>query len=699
MYKETRMSEVKITDGLIHKKRNIVEEKTIPYIRKALNNELYGVEPSGAFENFRIAAGESDRNFYGLVSQDSDVFKWMEAASLSLQYENEEMQTYLEEAIDLLDRAQQKNGYLNTYYIIHGLQDRWHYLKESCQLYCAGHLIEAAVSAYQTIQNTKLLEIARAYADYIDYSFGIEEGKIHGYDGHAEIELALYRLYEETNVERYKLLADYFVEERGKKPYFFSKENRNQNVRNNLVYELEESNYQHSQSHLPIREQTEPVGHAVKAMYYYTAAVDKARLNEDKELFAHMCKLWQSVVSQKMYLTGAIGACAYGESFSYPYDLPTDLMYGETCAAIGLFLLSYHMLLVETDSRYSDIMERTLYNAILVGMSESGTEFFYTNALEIDPRKCEKRQDYSHLKAERQTWFDCPCCPPNIARLLMGMNKYIYTGDRNELNVHLFIGSSIQKAGWSVRQETVYPDNGNVKFYVKKDNSEKGTFRVRIPEWCSHYEVSLDGEKLKRIIRKGYLEIAKEYEAAGASAISCLTEPFYFMGSDTYLREITETVDIPVLRKDFTVDKYMIYQAKAMGASAVLLICSVLEDGRLKAYHQLADELGLSALVETHNEEEILRAQKIGAKIIGVNNRNLKDFTVDIKNSIRLREMVSSETVFVSESGIRGVKDMKALYENGTDAVLIGELLMKKSDRKAALMELKQQTGRQLDMN
>ena len=281
-------------------------------------------------------------------------------------------------------------------------------------------------------------------------------------------------------------------------------------VRNNLVYELEENNYQHSQSHLPIREQTEPVGHAVKAMYYYTAAVDKARLNDDKELFVHMCDLWQSVVSQKMYLTGAIGACAYGESFSYPYDLPTDLMYGETCAAIGLFLLSYHMLLVETDSRYSDIMERTLYNAILVGMSESGTEFFYTNALEIDPKKCEKRQDYSHLKSKRQTWFDCPCCPPNIARLLMGMNKYIYTGDRNELNVHLFIGSSIQKDGWEVQQETVYPDNGKVRFRVKRDDSEKGVFRVRIPDWCNHYNVSMDGEQLNVTIRKGYLEIAKE---------------------------------------------------------------------------------------------------------------------------------------------------------------------------------------------
>ena len=189
-----------------------------------------------------------------------------------------------------------------------------------------------------------------------------------------------------------------------------------------------------------------------------------------------------------------------------------------------------------------------------------------------------------------------------------------------------------------------------------------------------------------------YVEIAKEYEAAGASAISCLTEPFYFMGSDTYLREITETVAIPVLRKDFTVDKYMIYQAKAFGASAVLLICSCLDEGQLKAYHQLAEELGISALVETHSEEEILTADRIGAKIIGVNNRNLKDFTVDINNSIRLRELVDPKTVFVSESGIKGVEDMKALYKNGTDAVLIGELLMRAEDRKKKLAELRMET-------
>lgn len=186
-----------------------------------------------------------------------------------------------------------------------------------------------------------------------------------------------------------------------------------------------------------------------------------------------------------------------------------------------------------------------------------------------------------------------------------------------------------------------------------------------------------------------YVEIARDYEAGGAAAISCLTEPYWFQGRDDYLREIVQAVSIPVLRKDFTCDEYMVYQAKAMGAGAVLLICSVLDDKELEAWHQLAGELHLSALVETHDANEIERARRIGAKIIGVNNRNLKDFTVDIKRSIELRELAGRENVFVSESGIRGPQDMKALYENGTDAVLIGEMLMRAPDRRAALEELR----------
>lgn len=188
-----------------------------------------------------------------------------------------------------------------------------------------------------------------------------------------------------------------------------------------------------------------------------------------------------------------------------------------------------------------------------------------------------------------------------------------------------------------------------------------------------------------------YVDIAKDYEAAGASAISCLTEPYWFLGSDVYLEEIAEAVSIPVLRKDFTCNEYMIWQAKALGASAVLLICSVLEDGELRAYHRLTEELHMSALVEAHDAGEIEQAKQAGARIIGVNNRNLKDFSVDIGHSARLRRLAGEDTVFVSESGIRGPEDMKALYENGTDAVLIGEMLMRSPDRQAALKTLMQE--------
>lgn len=182
-----------------------------------------------------------------------------------------------------------------------------------------------------------------------------------------------------------------------------------------------------------------------------------------------------------------------------------------------------------------------------------------------------------------------------------------------------------------------------------------------------------------------YLDIAKEYEQAGASAISCLTEPFYFQGADRYLQEISQAVNIPVLRKDFTVDEYMIYQAKAFGASAVLLICAILDNSQLKAFGELAQELGLDALVEAHDQWEVDRALKLGAKIVGVNNRNLHDFTVDMGNSIRLRNMAPADTVFVSESGIKTAEDIRILYENKVDAVLIGETLMRNPDKKAAL--------------
>ena len=510
MDRQVNIRSVKITGGLLRERRKTVAEKTVPYIKRALNNEITGIDPSGAFENFRAAAGESRKPFFGLVSQDSDLFKWMEAASLALQFEEEapevcdQIRKDLDEAVRLLDRAQQKDGYLNSYYILNGLEDRWNYLKESCQLYCAGHLMEAAVSDYEVTREEKLLEIAQKYADCIWRSFGPEDGKIHGYDGHAEVEIGLYRLYHATGIDRYRNLADYFVEERGRKPYFFSGEKRNAEIKGSLVYELEEKDYRHSQSHLPVREQKEAVGHAVKAMYFFTAAAEKAELTEDEELLRAVRTLWASATKEKMYLTGAIGASEYGESFSYPFDLPPDLMYGETCASIGLFLFAFQMLLNETDSRYADVMERALYNGILAGISQDGTQFFYTNALEIDPEKCEQRKDHMHLKAERQPWFECPCCPANIARLLLGLNRYIYTKNRDSLHIHLFADSTLDDEDWTVHMRTEYPEDGKVMLSVKKCGEGEGKVKIRIPGWCRKIDFLTGGREVFPDREKGY---------------------------------------------------------------------------------------------------------------------------------------------------------------------------------------------------
>ena len=231
---------------------------------------------------------------------------------------------------------------------------------------------------------------------------------------------------------------------------------------------------------------------------------------------------------------------------------------------------------------------------------------------------------------------------------------------------------------------------------------ENGQFTYRFQQALAGKDISFICEVKKASPSKGiiaeafpYLQIAREYEQAGASAISCLTEPFWFLGKDEYLKEITGQVQIPVLRKDFTIDEYMIYQAKNLGASAILLICAILDDGQLRAWHQLAAELGLSVLTEAHTEEEIDRALRAGAKILGVNNRNLKNFTVDVEQSRRLRGMVPEDVIFVSESGIKNHADVQALMENGTDAVLIGETLMRAADKKAMLDELKNGTSMQ----
>jgi DUF1680 family protein len=240
MYEKIDLKNISITGGFWREKQKLVAGTTVPYIWKALNDNLPGATKSGAIENFRIASGKSKAKFYGLVSQDSDLFKWMEAAAYSLYvFPSRETEANLDEMIKLVGTAQQPDGYLNTYGIINGAESRWSYLKESCQLYCAGHLIEAAVAHFQVTRKHDLLDIACRYSDCIDNDFGPGETQIHGYDGHAEVELALFRLYEVTGEERYRRLAEYFVEERGKQPYFFEIERKNEKVHGNLYWHIQ----------------------------------------------------------------------------------------------------------------------------------------------------------------------------------------------------------------------------------------------------------------------------------------------------------------------------------------------------------------------------------------------------------------------------------------------------------------------------
>lgn len=265
-----------------------------------------------------------------------------------------------------------------------------------------------------------------------------------------------------------------------------------------------------------------------------------------------------------------------------------------------------------------------------------------------------------------------------------------YQGDKQRMNEKNILEEIAEKTRERIRKEKLQFPLDQLKTLAEKAPQQLSFLEALKKSGMSYICEVKKASPSKGLIAPEfpYLEIAKEYEAAGASAISCLTEPFYFMGSDTYLREITETVDIPVLRKDFTVDKYMIYQAKAFGAAAVLLICAILNDQELLEYRELAETLGMDALVEAHDENEVARALKTGAKIVGVNNRDLKTFKVDMNNSIRLRNLAPDNVVFVSESGIKNAGDIAILERNRVGAVLIGETLMRSPDKKAALENL-----------
>lgn len=515
------LKNIKIKDNFWSKYEKLAKDVIIPYQWDALNDNVADAEPSHAIKNFKIAAGLEEGEFYGMVFQDSDVAKWLEAVAYSLEtHPDAALEKLADDTIDIIEKAQMPDGYLNTYFTIKEPGKRWTNLHECHELYCAGHMMEAAVAYYNATGKRKLLDVMCKFADHIDSVFGPEPEKKKGYPGHQVIELALVKLYRATKEEKYLKLAKYFIDERGSRPYYFDIEWEKRGKTSHWVKGVSSEpskSSEYNQAHLPVRQQTTAVGHAVRAVYMYTGMAEVAAESGDMELFEACKRLWDNIVNRRMYITAGIGSMAHGEAFSFDYDLPNDTVYAETCASIGLIFFAQKMLQIDPDRRYADVMERAFYNGTISGMSLDGKKFFYVNPLEVWPEASEKNQTRFHAKPVRQKWFGCACCPPNLARLLTSLGQYIYTVNDDTIYTHLYIGgeTEINVAGEKVKltQETSYPWNGKITIKVSAEAEKDYSIALRIPDWCRSAKLYVNGAKV--ILNnnvKGYEMISRAWK-------------------------------------------------------------------------------------------------------------------------------------------------------------------------------------------
>jgi non-reducing end beta-L-arabinofuranosidase len=504
---------VTITSPFWKERREQVVTSVIPYQWGVMNDEIETQVPddpagnqssdntSHAVANLRVAAGELDDDFFGMVFQDSDVYKWLEEAAYALSYHPDpELKKLCDQTISLIARAQEPDGYLDTPYQIKSgvwsTRSRFTQIQQSHEMYSMGHYIEAGVAYYQVTRNLQALEVACRMADCLDEHFGPEEGKIHGADGHPEIELALARLFEATGTSRYLQLAQYLIDVRGQDPDFYDKQAR-QLKGDNIFPDLSRYPKSYFQAAEPVRKQQDADGHAVRVAYLCTGIAHVARLTGDEELLETARRFWHSIVHRRMYITGNVGSTHVGESFTYDYDLPNDTMYGETCASVGMSMFARQMLLVEPKGEYADVLEKELFNGALAGISLDGKQYYYVNPMEAEPAGL-ANPDRHHVLSHRVNWFGCACCPANIARLIASVERYIYTelADGTVLS-HQFIANEARfDNGLSVVQESNLPWDGHVIHHVSLPDaaSDPVRFGVRVPGWSAgSYVLSIDG--------------------------------------------------------------------------------------------------------------------------------------------------------------------------------------------------------------
>jgi DUF1680 family protein len=479
--------DVTIQDSFWAPRRETNRVASIPF-------SLQKLDEAGNLEDMRLAARGATNGFRGPVFIDSDLYKALEAASYSLAtHPDPALEAQLDDIIKLLAAAQQPDGYLNSYFTVKEPGKRWTNLRDCHELYCAGHMFEAAVAHFQATGKKTFLNIATRYADYIDSVFGPPPKRL-GYPGHPEIELALSKLSRATGNPRYFELARFFVENRGRK--FFATEHDTP---------LDKYDGSYWQDDVPIYDHQNIKGHAVRAAYLMSGVTEVAAQTGDERLLNMLDRVWRNTTERNEYITGGIGPSSHNEGFTVDYDLPNLTAYQETCATVALGQWAHRLALLYGDAHYADVLERALYNGVLSGVSQDGTKFFYVNPLE------------SAGTHHRSPWFGCACCPPNVTRTLAALGGYAYAASANSLYVNLYIqGSSQAKVGdttVALKVTTEYPWDGKVTLELTPTSSAKFALRLRIPGWCHNASVAINRRALKApVVERGYLVLDREWK-------------------------------------------------------------------------------------------------------------------------------------------------------------------------------------------
>lgn len=511
MPKPVYLDHVKIDSGLWGRRQAANRSRTIP----AIYNQL---QKTGRIDAWRMDPNRERPKKRSVITMffDSDTGKWLEAVGYSLHtHPDAALEKQVDDVIDLIEKAQQPDGYLNTYFGNLEPENRWRNLRDWHEMYNAGHLIEGAVAYHKATGKRKILDVLSRTADHIDSQFGPDDGKKRGYPGHPELEMALVTLYRETGDEKYLNLSKYFVDERGRDPKYFDIEARE---RGEDPADFWAQTYKYCQAHKPIREQTEATGHAVRACYLYAGIADVALETGDEELAEVSRKLWDDLTTHQMYVTGGLGPAHSNEGFTFAYDLPNETAYAETCAAISLAFWAHRMFHLDPNGRYIDVMERALYNNVLSGVSYEGDQFFYANPLTSYPY-VNPHEHFSGITSDkhyrRQDWFFCPCCPPNVARIVASIGGYFYSAAADRLYVHLYNENTAEftLSGQPVQvtQQTHYPWDGAVQLTVQTETPVTFDLALRIPGWCRHFALEVNGVAQSVTPQNGYAIITRQW--------------------------------------------------------------------------------------------------------------------------------------------------------------------------------------------